>query len=155
MAPKKAIVAPVPTSPVSSSNSYYESSSEDASESSSSYSEDIEYTTAIICGEPCSSILNYTIDQRTKELLKKCTTCQRIYRVPETDYVITTRYHHQAGEEGSNEAINFHRIAENITIKSTYYNCKTCKKETIAKTWRDDHTLNANFLCLSCKNHFH
>jgi DNA-directed RNA polymerase subunit M/transcription elongation factor TFIIS len=108
-----------------------------------------------VCDEPCGSILDYTIDKKTKALMRKCTTCQTKYPVPPEEYIISSKAYFQAGEENSNEPLNFNRIIDNNTIMTVYFNCPTCKKKSKAKHWRSDQTMMANYLCISCKELHH
>jgi DNA-directed RNA polymerase subunit M/transcription elongation factor TFIIS len=108
----------------------------------------------IVCNDPCGSILDYYVDRDEQKLLKKCTTCQRTYIIPPEHYVISTKNYYQTGENTSNEIIDFNRIMADPTIMKVRYDCKQCKKQTIAKTWRNDHTMIANYICSVCKMHF-
>ena len=108
----------------------------------------------IVCEQPCGSALDYTIDKETGELRKKCHSCSRSYPVSKQHYILATKYYYQTGEDTSNEVIDYSRIMADPTIKMVYYDCKTCKKKTLAKTWRNKHSMLANYVCKECKIHY-
>jgi hypothetical protein len=132
-----------------------ESDSSDGSGSESVLEKNTDESEArIMCDAPCGSTLDYIIDKKTGDLKKRCINCSRKYNVLPQHYILSTKYYHQTGEDTSNEVIDYMRIMSDPTIKMVYYDCKKCKKQTLAKTWRNKHSMLANYVCKECKMHF-
>lgn len=99
------------------------------------------------CDPPCGSILVYTTDKH-RNLILRCTSCQQKYK--SSDHIISEI---REGDE-SNTTLDLQRIVNNITIKVVDYDCKTCKKKTLAKFWREKSTYLSNYLCMTCEQFY-
>lgn len=123
------------------------SGSESGSGSGSDDQQEINTMKRYTCDLPCGSILVYSTDKH-KNLILRCTSCQQKYK--SNDIIISEI---KEGEETSN-TLDYQRIVNNITIKVVDYDCKTCKKKTLAKYWREKSTYISNYLCMTCQQFY-
>lgn len=110
-----------------------------------------------IC-ESCEGLLNPQLTEE-KELILVCTKCLEEYETTSDNYILNEKiylstFDDEEKEQETEKTMDYNLIINNPTIMNVYFSCPSCKKETIAKHWRSEHTMQSKYICKECKKLF-